>query len=80
VTEAVYEAGYGSSSRVYERADTRLGMTPNRYRQGGLNVTIRYATIETPLGLINDRRNRQRREGRRARLRREQGGARDSLP
>jgi AraC family transcriptional regulator of adaptative response/methylated-DNA-[protein]-cysteine methyltransferase len=34
VTEAVYEAGYGSSSCVYERADTRLGMTPNQYRQG----------------------------------------------
>jgi AraC family transcriptional regulator of adaptative response/methylated-DNA-[protein]-cysteine methyltransferase len=52
VTEAVYEAGYGSPSRVYERADTRLGMTPNQYRLGGLNVTITYATIETPLGLL----------------------------
>lgn len=52
VTGAVYEAGYGSPSRVYERADTRLGMTPNQYRQGGLNVTITYATIETPLGLL----------------------------
>ena len=35
VTEAVYDAGFGSSSRVYERADTRLGMTPNQYRRGG---------------------------------------------
>jgi AraC family transcriptional regulator of adaptative response/methylated-DNA-[protein]-cysteine methyltransferase len=52
VTEAVYGAGYGSSSRVYERADTRLGMTPNQYRQGGRNVTITYAAIETSLGLI----------------------------
>jgi AraC family transcriptional regulator of adaptative response/methylated-DNA-[protein]-cysteine methyltransferase len=52
VTQAVYGAGYGSASRVYERADTRLGMTPNQYRQGGRNVTITYATIETPLGLI----------------------------
>jgi AraC family transcriptional regulator, regulatory protein of adaptative response / methylated-DNA-[protein]-cysteine methyltransferase len=52
VTEAVYEAGYGSSSRVYERTDTRLGMTPNQYRQGGRNVTITYASIETPLGLV----------------------------
>jgi AraC family transcriptional regulator, regulatory protein of adaptative response / methylated-DNA-[protein]-cysteine methyltransferase len=52
VAEAVYKAGYGSSSRVYERADTRLGMTPNQYRQGGRNVTITYATIETALGLI----------------------------
>jgi AraC family transcriptional regulator of adaptative response/methylated-DNA-[protein]-cysteine methyltransferase len=52
VTQAIYGAGYGSPSRVYERADTRLGMTPRQYRQGGRNVTITYATIETPLGLI----------------------------
>jgi len=52
VTEAVYDAGYGSSSRVYERADTRLGMTPKQYRRGGENVTITYATAETPLGLM----------------------------
>ena len=52
VTEAVYDAGYGSSSRVYERADTRLGMTPKQYRRGGKNVTITYATAETPLGLM----------------------------
>lgn len=50
VTEAVYEAGYGSSSRVYERADTRLGMTPNQYRRGGLGVAITYVTVETALG------------------------------
>jgi AraC family transcriptional regulator of adaptative response/methylated-DNA-[protein]-cysteine methyltransferase len=50
VTEAVYEAGYGSSSRVYERADTRLGMTPNQYRRGGRGVTITHATVESPLG------------------------------
>jgi AraC family transcriptional regulator of adaptative response/methylated-DNA-[protein]-cysteine methyltransferase len=52
VTGAVYEAGYGSSSRVYERADTRLGMTPNQYRQGGRNVTITHVTIDSPLGLM----------------------------
>src|SRR5262249_33245977 len=38
VAEAVYDAGFGSSSRVYERADTRLGMTPNQYRKGGRDV------------------------------------------
>jgi AraC family transcriptional regulator, regulatory protein of adaptative response / methylated-DNA-[protein]-cysteine methyltransferase len=43
VTEAVYEAGFGSASRVYERADTRLGMTPNEYRRGGEGVSITYA-------------------------------------
>jgi AraC family transcriptional regulator of adaptative response/methylated-DNA-[protein]-cysteine methyltransferase len=51
VTAAVYEAGFGSSSRVYERADTRLGMTPKQYRQGGRGVTIIYAAIASPVGL-----------------------------
>ena len=50
VTEAVYAAGFGSSSRVYERADTRLGMTPNQYRRGGRGVTITHATVDSPLG------------------------------
>ena len=52
VTEAVYDAGYGSSSRVYERADTRLGMTPNQYRQGGRNLNITHVTIDSPAGLM----------------------------
>lgn len=52
VAEAVYGAGYGSSSRVYEKADTRLGMTPNQYRHGGRGVKITHATITSPLGLI----------------------------
>ncbi len=52
VTEAIYEAGYGSSSRVYERAVGGLGMTPNQYRQGGRNITIAYVIMGTQLGLI----------------------------
>jgi AraC family transcriptional regulator of adaptative response/methylated-DNA-[protein]-cysteine methyltransferase len=52
VTEAVYEAGFQSSSRVYERADTRLGMTPKQYRRGGQGVAISYATTGTALGLL----------------------------
>ena len=52
VAGAVYEAGYGSSSRVYERADTRLGMTPNQYRKEGRGVTITYVTVESPVGLM----------------------------
>jgi AraC family transcriptional regulator, regulatory protein of adaptative response / methylated-DNA-[protein]-cysteine methyltransferase len=52
VTEAVYDAGYGSASRVYERADTRLGMTPNQYRQGGREVTITHVAVDTPVGLM----------------------------
>jgi AraC family transcriptional regulator of adaptative response/methylated-DNA-[protein]-cysteine methyltransferase len=52
VTDAVYDVGFGSSSRVYERVDTRLGMTPKQYRGGGHGVTITYAALETPIGLI----------------------------
>jgi len=50
VTTAVYQAGFGSSSRVYERANSRLGMTPKQYRRGGGGVTIKYAVIQSPLG------------------------------
>ncbi len=52
VTEAVYDAGYGSSSRVYEQADTRLGMTPKQYREGGREVAITHVTVESPFGLM----------------------------
>jgi AraC family transcriptional regulator of adaptative response/methylated-DNA-[protein]-cysteine methyltransferase len=50
VTEAIYEAGFGSSSRVYERVDTRLGMIPSEYRAGGKGVRISYVSVESPLG------------------------------
>ncbi len=52
VADAVYDAGFGSSSRVYERADTRLGMTPRQYRRGGRGVSISYATAQSPVGLM----------------------------
>jgi len=52
VTEAVYDAGFGSASRVYERSDARLGMPPNRYRQGGRGLTITHAITDSPLGLL----------------------------
>jgi AraC family transcriptional regulator of adaptative response/methylated-DNA-[protein]-cysteine methyltransferase len=52
VTEAVYAAGFGSSSRVYERADTRLGMTPKQYREGGRGIGITWAAVDSPLGLM----------------------------
>ena len=52
VTAAVYHAGYGSASRVYERADTRLGMTPGQYRTGAEGLAITYASIASPLGLV----------------------------
>jgi AraC family transcriptional regulator of adaptative response/methylated-DNA-[protein]-cysteine methyltransferase len=52
VTTAIYDAGFGSSSRVYERVDTRLGMTPLQYRQGGRGLSISHATSQTPLGFL----------------------------
>ena len=48
VTDAIYEAGYGSSSRAYEGAE--LGMTPSAMKAGGKGETIRYATADSPLG------------------------------
>jgi AraC family transcriptional regulator, regulatory protein of adaptative response / methylated-DNA-[protein]-cysteine methyltransferase len=52
VSPAVYEAGYGSSSRVYERAATALGMTPATYGRGGRGAVIRYAIVPSPLGQL----------------------------
>src|SRR5262245_56247963 len=52
VTGAIFDAGYGSLSRVYERSDTRLGMTPMEYRAGGRGVQISYGVSRTPLGLL----------------------------
>ncbi len=50
VTRSLYDAGYGSSSRLYERASSQLGMTPARYRKQGSGVTIHYAIAPTPIG------------------------------
>lgn len=52
VSEAVYEAGFGSGSRVYEHSDRLLGMTPASYRAGGAGAQIRYTTTATPLGRL----------------------------
>ena len=52
VTAAVYDAGFNSSSRVYEHVDENLGMTPAQYRQGGKDVAISYAFANTRLGLL----------------------------
>lgn len=50
VTRAMYDAGYGSSSRLYERTSSQLGMTPDKYRRGAIAATIRYACVDSPLG------------------------------
>jgi len=50
VTDALYDAGYSSSSRLYERAISHLGMTPDKYRRGAVAVPIHYTTAATSLG------------------------------
>jgi AraC family transcriptional regulator of adaptative response/methylated-DNA-[protein]-cysteine methyltransferase len=50
VSESQYAAGYGSSSRLYEKASVHLGMTPGQYRNKGKNVNINYAIFDTKLG------------------------------
>jgi AraC family transcriptional regulator, regulatory protein of adaptative response / methylated-DNA-[protein]-cysteine methyltransferase len=52
VTEAIYEAGFNSSGRFYEKAPGLLGMTPSKYRDGGQNEEITFAVGETSLGAI----------------------------
>ncbi len=50
VTRAMYDAGYGSSSRLYERTASQLGMTPDKYRRGAIAAAIRYICADSPLG------------------------------
>ncbi|MFY9607189.1 MAG: bifunctional DNA-binding transcriptional regulator/O6-methylguanine-DNA methyltransferase Ada [Blastocatellia bacterium] len=52
VTSAMYEAGYGSSSRLYESSNKRLGMTPAVYRRGGRGVRISYTIAACALGRL----------------------------
>jgi AraC family transcriptional regulator, regulatory protein of adaptative response / methylated-DNA-[protein]-cysteine methyltransferase len=52
VTEAIYGAGFESSSRFYAESGARLGMTPSAWRDGGAGVTIRYALVDTVLGTM----------------------------
>lgn len=52
VGSALYGAGYGSSSRLYEKAGDYLGMTPAVYRKGGEGMALGYAMAETPFGLL----------------------------
>jgi AraC family transcriptional regulator of adaptative response/methylated-DNA-[protein]-cysteine methyltransferase len=52
VTNALYDAGFGSSSRLYERAPSHLGMTPATYRQGGAGMFIHYTIASSPLGRL----------------------------
>ncbi|MCY3867384.1 MAG: methylated-DNA--[protein]-cysteine S-methyltransferase [Chloroflexi bacterium] len=52
ITDAIFDAGYSSSSRLYEQSDARLGMTPSAYRRGGAGMTIFYSAVPCPLGYL----------------------------
>lgn len=52
VTEALYEAGYSSSSRLYETSTRKLGMTPGAYKRGGAGEVINCAFVRSPLGML----------------------------
>jgi AraC family transcriptional regulator of adaptative response/methylated-DNA-[protein]-cysteine methyltransferase len=52
ITEAIYDAGFNSSGRFYEKSTDMLGMRPSQYRSGGANEEIRFAVGETSLGAI----------------------------
>src|SRR5207245_9980890 len=52
VTTSLYEAGYGSSSRLYERSDAQLGMTPATYRRGGQGMRIAFTVVPCALGRL----------------------------
>jgi AraC family transcriptional regulator of adaptative response/methylated-DNA-[protein]-cysteine methyltransferase len=52
VTRSLYAAGYGSSSRLYEKAQGQLGMTPGIYRRGGQGMQIFYSVMNCPLGWL----------------------------
>jgi AraC family transcriptional regulator, regulatory protein of adaptative response / methylated-DNA-[protein]-cysteine methyltransferase len=52
VTEAMYDAGFNSSGRFYEKSKNMLGMTPTQYRAGGANEDIRFAVGQSSLGAV----------------------------
>ena len=52
ISAAMYDAGFGSSSRLYEQADSQLGMTPATYGKGGRGAMINYAIVECSLGSL----------------------------
>ena len=52
VTTALYETGYGSSSRIYEKAPAHLGMTPATYGRGGAGMQIIFTIVDSPLGRL----------------------------
>ncbi len=52
VSDAVYDAGFGSSSRVYEKAAPQLGMTPQKYQRNGAGEIIQYTVVPCAMGQL----------------------------
>jgi len=52
VTRAMHDAGFGSTSRMYEAAPAELGMTPSTYRRKGAGLMVHFATAQTALGIV----------------------------
>ena len=52
IADATFDAGFGSSSRVYEQAARALGMTPAQYRRGGAGLELMFVTAPCPLGFV----------------------------
>ena len=52
ISTALYEAGYGSSSRLYEASDAQMGMSPGVYRKGGMGMNIYHTVVACPMGLL----------------------------
>src|SRR5438309_451231 len=52
IADALYETGYGSTSRVYERSDAQLGMTPATYQKGGKGMKIGFSIAKSSLGSV----------------------------
>jgi AraC family transcriptional regulator of adaptative response/methylated-DNA-[protein]-cysteine methyltransferase len=52
ITQAIFNAGYNSNSRFYEKSNEVLGMTPTHYQSGGANTEIRFAIGECSLGSL----------------------------
>ena len=52
VTRAMHDAGFGSTSRMYDAAPAELGMTPSTYRRKGAGLVVHFATAQTALGIV----------------------------
>lgn len=59
VVDAMFDAGYGSSSRLYENVSKKMGMTPAKYRKGGMGMKIGFTIADCELGKILVARTRK---------------------